>query len=68
MVTKIDDRNVKETEEERIAPWWERSSTYCNMWKGDFFDQMILKGDDEDEQRVQRIREILKTRGSSINI
>jgi|TARA_B100001971_G_C18258842_1_gene584729 formate C-acetyltransferase len=46
----------------RIVPWWERSKTYRNMWHGSIFDQMILKGEDEEEQRVQRLREALLTK------
>ena len=42
---------------EWIVPWWERSKTYRQMWQGDFFERMILRGDDEEEQRIQRLRE-----------
>lgn len=62
MTSKVSYPNVKEIEEERIVPWWERSSTYSQMWKGDFFDRMILKAEDEEEQRIQKIREILLER------
>jgi len=44
--------------EERVIPWWERSKTYGKMWHGSIFDRMILKGDDKEEQRIQRLREI----------
>jgi len=52
-------QQIKETEaaEERVIPWWERSKTYRKMWRGTLFDRMILQGDDEEEQRVQRLRE-----------
>ena len=46
----------------RIVPWWERSKTYRSMWHGSIFDRMILKGEDEEEQRVQRLREDFLTR------
>ncbi len=42
---------------ERIVPWWERSKTYAGMWHGSIFDRMILEGGDEEEQRIQRLRE-----------
>lgn len=42
---------------EKIIPWWERSKTYGKMWHGSLFDRMILSGEDEEEQRVQRLRE-----------
>jgi len=41
----------------KIVPWWERSKTYGKMWHGSLFDRMILKGEDEEEQRIQRLRE-----------
>ena len=47
---------------ERTIPWWERSKTYRNMWHGSIFDRMILKGEDEEEQRVQRLRDNLLKR------
>ncbi len=47
----------KAVSRDKIAPWWERSKTYRKMWHGSIFDRMILKADDEEEQRVQRIRE-----------
>ena len=46
-----------ETGKERIVPWWERSKTYQKMWHGALFDRMILKGDDLEEQRIQRMRQ-----------
>jgi len=47
---------------EKVVPWWERSRTYSKMWRGSIFDRMILKGDDEEEQRIQRLRERLLER------
>jgi len=47
---------------ERVVPWWERSKTYRNMWHGSIFDRMILKGEDEEEQRIQRLRDNLLKR------
>ena len=41
----------------REAPWWERSKTYGALWSGEFFERMILNGDDPEEQRIQRLRE-----------
>jgi pyruvate formate-lyase/glycerol dehydratase family glycyl radical enzyme len=41
----------------KVVPWWERSKTYARMWRGSIFDRMILEGNDEEEQRVQRLRE-----------
>jgi hypothetical protein len=46
-----------EVGKERVAPWWERSKTYRKMWRGTLFDRMLLKGDDEEEQRIQSLRE-----------
>lgn len=43
--------------EEKVIPWWERSKTYGKMWRGSLFDRMILKSDDEEEQRIQRLRD-----------
>lgn len=40
----------------KIIPWWENSKTYKKMWHGSLFDRMILAGDDEGEQRIQRLR------------
>ena len=48
--------------EERVVPWWERSKTYGKLWRGSLFDRMILKGDDEEEQRIQRLRDNLLKR------
>jgi len=45
--------------ESKVVPWWERSSTYRNMWRGTIFDRIILKGEDEEEQRIQRLREMI---------
>ena len=42
----------------RETPWWERSKTYGALWSGELFERMILKGDDPEEQRIQRLREI----------
>jgi len=47
---------------DRIVPWWERSKSYRKMWHGSIFDRMILSGEDEEEQRVQRLREAFLTR------
>lgn len=46
--------------EKKVAPWWERSLTYGKMWRGTLFDRMILKGEDDDEQRIQKLRELLR--------
>lgn len=48
-----------EVEEEKAVPWWERSKTYRKMWSGSFFDSMILKSEDEEEQRIQKLRELV---------
>ena len=45
--------------EGKVVPWWERSKTYGEMWHGSIFDRMILKADDEEEQRIQRLRDNL---------
>lgn len=42
---------------EKVTPWWERSKVYGGMWHGSLFDRMILSGDDEEEQRIQGLRE-----------
>lgn len=47
---------------ERVVPWWERSKSYGNLWRGSLFDRMILRGDDEEEQRIQSLRENLLVR------
>ena len=46
-----------ETQEEKVIPWWERSRTHKEMWNGTLVDRMILKGEDEEEQRIQRLRD-----------
>ena len=51
-----------ELSKEKIIPWWERSKSYSTMWRGSLFDRMILKGDDEEEQRIQHLRENLLIR------
>ena len=51
-----------ETGKERVIPWWERSKTYRRMWKGSLFERMNLQGDDEDEQRIQKLRDIILER------
>jgi pyruvate formate-lyase/glycerol dehydratase family glycyl radical enzyme len=43
---------------EQVVPWWERSKTYREMWRGMLFDRMILQGDDEEERRIQELREL----------
>ena len=48
-----------ETSENKVIPWWERSLTYRNMWRGTLFDRMILKGKDEEEQHIQALRDML---------
>ena len=48
--------------EEKVVPWWERSKTYGKMWHGSIFNRMILKGNDEEEQRIQRMRDNLMKR------
>ena len=45
-----------------IIPWWERSKTYRSMWHGSIFERMILKGEDEEEQRIQMLRDNLLKR------
>ena len=50
------------TGKRRTVPWWERSKTYRNMWHGSVFDRMILKGEDEEEQRIQTLRDNLLKR------
>jgi pyruvate formate-lyase/glycerol dehydratase family glycyl radical enzyme len=47
---------TSEVLEETAVPWWERSVTYRKMWRGVLFDRMILRGDEE-EQRIQRLRD-----------
>ena len=54
MVTHIERVQVGK---EKIVPWWERSKTYRQMWKGSIFDRMVLQGYDDEEQRIQRLRE-----------
>jgi len=51
-----------ELSREKIVPWWERSKSYGNMWHGSLFDRMILHGDDDEEQRIQSLRENLLIR------
>jgi len=46
-------------EEEKVVPYWKRLETYRKMWRGTFIDNLILKGDDEEEQRIQKLRDIL---------
>jgi formate C-acetyltransferase len=46
-----------EMQEGKVIPWWERSRTHNEMWKGTLVDRMILKGEDEEEQRIQRLRD-----------
>jgi pyruvate formate-lyase/glycerol dehydratase family glycyl radical enzyme len=46
----------------KIIPWWERSKTYRSMWHGSIFERMILKGEDEEEQRIQMLRDNLLKR------
>lgn len=53
MVTQLG----KPVERERVAPWWEHSKVYKEMWRGPFFDSMILSADDDEEQRIQTLRE-----------
>jgi len=48
---------MEKVEMGKIIPWWERSKTYRKMWHGSIFDRMTLKGNDEEEQRVQRLRD-----------
>ncbi|MCK4793508.1 MAG: hypothetical protein KAV87_57800, partial [Desulfobacteraceae bacterium] len=45
--------------EGKVVTWWERSKTYGEMWHGSIFDRMILEADDEEEQRIQRLRDNL---------
>ena len=52
---------VKE-KKESVTPWWERSKTYGKMWRGSLFDRMVLKGTDEEEQRIQTLRDNLLIR------
>ncbi len=42
---------------ERVIPWWEKSKIYSKLWHGSLFDRMILGGGDEEEQRIQKLRE-----------
>ena len=51
-----------EMKEKKVVPWWERSLTYGKMWGGTLFDRMILKGDDDEEQCIQKLREMLLER------
>ncbi|MFC1931284.1 pyruvate formate lyase family protein [Chloroflexota bacterium] len=60
MVTEVKTRPVKK--EEKIVPWWERSKSYGKMWRGSLFDRMTLQGYDEEEQRIQKLREMLLER------
>ncbi len=53
---------AKQKNADRVIPWWERSRSYGKMWRGSIFDRMILKGDDEEEQRIQTLREMLLER------
>lgn len=55
-------REEIEMAEKKVVPWWERSLTYGKMWRGTLFDRMILKGEDDDEQRIQKLRELLLER------
>jgi len=45
------------TVRERVVMWWERSKTYRSLWHGSIFDRMILKGEDDEAQRIQRLRD-----------
>jgi pyruvate formate-lyase/glycerol dehydratase family glycyl radical enzyme len=47
---------------DEVAPWWERSTTYRNLWKGTLFDRMILRDKDEEELRILKLREMLLER------
>ena len=42
--------------DEKVIPWWENSQTYRKLWNGSLFDRMVLKDDDEEEQRIQKLR------------
>jgi len=46
-----------EVKKEKVVPWWERSKTYKEMWEGTLFNRMILKGEDEEELRIQKLRD-----------
>ena len=59
MVKQIESVDVVQ---DRVVPWWERSKTYGKLWHGSIFNRMILKGDDEEEQRIQRLRDNLLKR------
>jgi len=59
MATQTEGVNVGK---QGLTPWWERSKTYRSMWQGSIFDRMILKGADEEEQRIQRLRDNLLQR------
>jgi len=61
------EEEVKQSEEvekegKKVVPWWESSLTYRKVWRGTLFDRMILKGEDEEEQRIQKQREIILER------
>lgn len=49
-------------DDEQVIPWWENSRTYRKLWNGSLFDRMILKDDNEEENRIQKLRERVENR------